>query len=64
MHCGKELDVNACMRAEIRLLCIYRLKARTPAWHDQFLWTQQKPNDAIYNGDMSWFDSLHCNNAK
>jgi len=27
MHCGKELAVNACMGAEIRLLCIYGLKA-------------------------------------
>jgi len=27
MLCGKELVVNVCMRTEMRLLCIYRLKA-------------------------------------
>jgi len=26
MHCGKELAVNACMGAELRLLCVYRPK--------------------------------------
>jgi len=27
MLCGKELIVNSCMRTEMHLLCIYRLKA-------------------------------------
>ena len=47
---------------------IYRLKCipqfHTLVWCDQFLWTQQKPNDVIYNGDASWFDSFQCNSVK
>jgi len=33
-------------------------------WCDQFLWTQQKPNDAIHNRDTSWFDIFHFNSLK
>ena len=58
MLCGKEL-VNACMRTEMRLLCIYRLKAShfTQVWCDQFLWTQQKSKDVIYNSGQK---SINC----
>jgi len=33
MLCGKELVVNSCMRTEMHLLCIYRLKASYNLMH-------------------------------
>jgi len=62
MLCGKEL-VNAWIRTEMHLFCVYIgiPQLHTLVWCDQFPWTQQKPNDVIYNRYTSWFGIFHCN---
>ena len=58
MLCGKEL-VNTCVREEMHFF-VGIPQLHTLVWWDQFLWTQQKPNDVIHSRDTSWFDTFHC----
>ena len=46
---------------ERKCICFVGIpQLRTLVWWDQFLWTQQKPNDIIHSRDTSWFDTFHC----
>jgi len=73
-NCWSRLNASRGARnsfvGDMRTACssplIYRVKAShsTQVWCDQFLWTQQKPNDVIYNRDISWFDTFQCSNVK
>jgi len=59
----KKLAVNACRERKFATLCLQATVSHYFIhWFDATSFCEQ-PNDVIFKGDTSLFDSFHCNNV-